>query len=152
VSRKREHDEEPATVSVSGMAFALMAVDLPVWMDAPAAWEASDAVERNEYMARARFVLDVAETTRHAPGELRWEEGRPEHMHPAALASLPQVARTHRGLQITTPARPHPVQLGDQRAECTCGRWQFEDEPEPSKHITGCAVTQLVEWAPGGGD
>jgi hypothetical protein len=158
VVRSAAQDGEPGAVTVEQLAYGLAALDCNVWEDRGAVWCAMEQVERDGYLARARFVLGIAEDTlpSEVRGQVRWSrEDWPDPLPPGAqdrrlrsapvqaVVSLPTVERVGGELRMMQPARPHPVQVGDQRTVCTCGRWQFEDEPEPSKHIDGCPVMHL---------
>jgi hypothetical protein len=139
--RTAADDEREALVSVEAVAYGLAALDCNIWEDPGAVWRAMEQVERDGYVARARFVLGIAEDTPAVElrTRYRWmpeEEAARRHLTGQVVGPGRAVKMSlHTGLE-----RPAVVQVGDQRAVCTCGRWRFEDIPEPSKHISGCPV------------
>jgi hypothetical protein len=61
--RSKAQDAEPGTVTVDQLAFGLAALDCSIWESPGAVWRAMEHAERDRYLAQARFVLGVAEST-----------------------------------------------------------------------------------------
>ena len=138
-------DDQSGTVSVLQLAFGLSALDCAIWERPDDVWRAMPQEQRDDYVAGARFVLGIAEDTECVPfGEIRFGEPSRPRVIPATGVVH---ARMSAGPSLAA-SEPHPVQLGDQRTVCTCGRWQFEDVPEPAKHISGCPVVLLTPSGP----
>jgi hypothetical protein len=139
--RTAADDEREALVSVEAVAYGLAALDVAVWESLADVWTRMDRAERDDYRARARYVLGIAEDTPAVELRTRYqwmpeEEAARRHLTGQVVGPGRAVKMSlHTGLE-----RPAVVQVGDQRAVCTCGRWRFEDIPEPSKHISGCPV------------
>lgn len=124
--RSKAQDAEPGTVTVDQLAFGLAALDCNVWEDPGAVWRALDHDDRNGYLARARFVLGIAESTPDVEfsGRARWPEDLPPGAWGRTPAPLPNQV-TVSGNQVTVSGRIVPGRL---ESEDEARRRQAVDE------------------------